>query len=169
MKIILGTMVIFFSATLSAQQFTRPIPNSVLKPLIGEWAGNVTKTDDAYNNALIPLEGKVEVKEDADSLLLNFTYTDVNGKETTEKSSLYLLENELKIRIGGDLFEITSAIRRGPNITIIAEKQAYENYKLMDFRQQIIFSPKNFKLVKEARFIDMDAYFIRLRGTFDKK
>jgi hypothetical protein len=169
MKIIFGTMLILSSVTLSAQPFTKPISNRELKGLAGNWAGNVTKTDDAYNNALIPLKGAVEVVENSDSLLLNFTYTDASGKESTEKTSLCILENEMKIRIGGDLFEITSAIRRGPKITIIAEKQAYENYKLMDFREQIIFGAQTFDIIKEARFIDMDAYFIRIRGAFTRK
>ena len=168
MKIIFSAMLIFFSVAANAQQFNRNITNKDLKTLVGTWSGPVVITDTAYNNALVNVQGKVEIIDMGDSIGLAATFTDKAGKTTVEKSSFYIYGNNLMIRIGGVEYEVESTSRRGYNLTIIAVRQAYENYKLMDFRQQIIFGPQFLNIVKEARFIDMDAYFIRSRATYKK-
>lgn len=168
MKIIFGVLFIFLSTVATAQQFNRNITNKDLKGLIGTWTGPVAITDTSYNNALVNVQGKVEVVDMADSIDLTATYTDKAGKITVEKSSLYIFDNNLKIRIAGVEYEIESTSRRGFNITVVAVRQDYEKYKLMDFRQQIIFGPQFLNIIKEARFIDMDAYFIRSRAAYKK-
>ena len=169
MKVILSALLVFFSTVITAQQFNRNITNKDLKGLVGTWLGAVVKTDTAYNNALVNLQGKVEIVDMADSIGLTATNKDTSGKITTEKSSLYIYGNNLMIRIAGVEYEVESTSRRGYNLTIVAVRQGYENYKLMDFRQQIIFSPQTLNIIKEARFIDMDAYFIRSRAAYKKQ
>lgn len=168
MKAFFFLFLLLLSYTLPAQQFNRQVTNQDIKSIAGIWNGNVVKTDTAYNNAMLNFTSKVEITESGDSLLLNFTYTDANGKHTTEKTSLNILP-DMMIRIGGVEYELTSMSRRGITKILVAEKQAYENYKLMDFRQQIILAPNELKIIREARFIDMDAYFIRYRSVFRKK
>jgi hypothetical protein len=159
----------FFSATLTAQQFNRTIANKDLKALVGVWTGPVVNTDTAFNNALLTVQGKVEIEDMADSIGLTFAFTDANNKISIEKCSLYIYDNDQKIRIGGVEYEIESTSRRSYNLTIIAGRQGYENYKLMDFRYQIYFGPHFLNIIKEARFPYMDAYFIRSRASYTKK
>jgi len=168
MKIIVVALLTFISSTAIAQ-FNRGITNKDLKVLVGNWQGTAVITDTAYNNAMYSLSSVIEITDKTDSLVVNFTNTGTKGKAITEKTSLYIYDEGKMISIGGDAYEITYTSRRGIRLTLVAEKQAYENYKLMDFRQQYIFGPTVLNIIKEARFIDMDAYFIRSRASYTKK
>lgn len=169
MKIMLISLLIFFSTTVSAQQFNRSITNKDLKGLVGVWTGPVVITDTAYNNALLSAQGKVEIVDMGDSLGLNYTYTDQNGKISTEKSSLCIYDNDLNIRIGGIAYEVESTSRKGYNLTLIAVRQGYEKYKLMDFRILIFFGPMYLNITSQARFPEMDEYFNRSRASYKKQ
>jgi hypothetical protein len=170
MKIFFSLLFSFFSVLVVAQQDRKAlILNKELKVLAGNWAGPVVFTDPLKNDAQVSFQAKLLITDLGDSLALEFSYTDADGKETMEKTFLRILDKEDMLRLDGELYDIGFTGRKGPRLTIIAEKQGMDNSRVADLKQTIIFGPANLSMVKEVRYMENEFYFIRRRATFTKK
>ena len=177
MKIILGTMLIFCSVAVNAQNNRGLIFNKELKILVGTWEGKVVYTDPKKNNAQVILTARLEVIDLTDSLKLSFIYTDPDGKETRDSSTLCIYDKEDKLRIDHGLYDIVSTVRKGPAMEVVGERQGYDNILeagfdprlKADFRQIITYGATNLNIVKELRYTENEYYFIRSRSAFTKK
>jgi hypothetical protein len=168
MKTIYSLMFLFFSVVVSAQNSKALIFNKELKVLVGNWAGTMVYTDPEKNDAQVTLQTKLVIAELNDSLSLQFSYTDAGGKEIVEKTFMRILDKEDQFGLDGELYDIGFTGRKGPRLTIIAEKQGMDNNRVADLKQTIIFGPANLSIVKEARYMENEFYFIRRRATFTK-
>ena len=177
MKIILGTLVIFCSLAVNAQNNRALVFNKELKLLVGNWEGVVVYTDPKKNNAQVILKTRLQVIDLTDSLKLNFIYTGPDGNETRDSSILRIYDKEDKLRIDDGLYDIVSTARKGPRLEVVGERGGYDNIleagfdpRLQaDFRQIITFGATNLNIVKELRYSGNEYYFIRSRSTFTKK
>jgi hypothetical protein len=60
--------------------------------------------------------------------------------------------------------------RRGPRVTIIAEREGAANFRSADFQETINFGPGILNFTNGIRYMDMsETYFIRKRVTLTKK
>lgn len=170
MKLLFSIPLFFFFNTLLAQQSSRAlIYNKELKALAGNWTGSMIYTDPAKNNTQVMLVTKLEITDLADSLALQFSYTDAEGKPAAEKTYLCIYDKEDKLSIDGEQYDIVFTGRKGPRLTLIAEKNnVMENNRLADLKQTIIFGPANLSMVKEVRYMENEFYFIRRRAAFTK-
>lgn len=168
MRIILSMLLFFFSGAVIAQESRALVYNKELKVLAGNWAGPMVYTDPAKNNAQVTLQAKLEITDLGDSLALKYSYTDTDGKEFIEKSYLRISDKEDQLSIDGELYDIVYTARKGPRLTVIAEKQGFDNKLVADLKQTLVFGPANLSIVKEARYMENEFYFIRRRATFVK-
>ena len=168
MRSIFSILVFFFFTAVQAQDNRALVFNKELKLLAGNWAGPMVYTDPAKNNAQATLQSKLEITDLGDSMALKYSYTDTDGKEIIEKSYLRILDKEDKLSIDGELYDIVFTGRKGPRLTVIAEKQGFDNKLVADLKQTLVFGPANLSIVKEARYMENEFYFIRRRATFTK-
>lgn len=170
MRFFFSIALLFFCNALLAQQDGKAlIYNKEMKVLAGHWTGSTVYTDPAKNNTQVTLLTKLEITDLVDSLALQFNYTDAEGKPGAEKTFLCIYDKEDKLSIDGEQYDIVFTGRKGPRLTIIAEKNnIMENNRLADLKQTIIFGPANLSLVKEIRYMENEFYFIRRRAIFTK-
>jgi hypothetical protein len=170
MRFFLCITIILFSNPLFAQQDSKAmIYNKELKALAGNWTGSMIYTDPAKNNTQVTLLTKLEISSLADSLVLQFNYTDAEGRLGVEKTYLCIYDKEDKLSIDGEQYDIVFTGRKGPRLTLIVEKNnIMENNRLADLKQTIIFGPANLSMVKEVRYMENEFYFIRRRAAFTK-
>lgn len=168
MKTIYSLLLLFFSAAASAQNSKALIFHKELKVLVGNWTGTMVYTDPKKNDAQVTLQTKLLIADLNDSLSLEFSYTDADGKAMVEKTFMRILDKEDQFGMDGELYDIGFTGRKGPRLTIIAEKQGMDNNRVADLKQTIIFGPANLSIVKEVRYMENEFYFIRRRATFIK-
>jgi hypothetical protein len=174
------SIVLFLSITVPAlsQNNRGLVFNKELKTLVGKWEGTTVYTDPKKNNAQVTLKTRLEVVDLSDSLQLYFTYTDPEGKDSTDTSILRIYDKEDKLRFDHQLFTIGSTARKGSNIMMVmGERPGYDNIITpgfdprlkADFRQTMTFGPKNLNIVRELRYEENEFYFIRVRSVLVKK
>lgn len=168
MKIIFSALLIFFSVTVIAQK-DKAITNEELKALVGSWSGIMVATnfDNSKNQFTYPTT--LEVIDMKDSLMLNFTYADAAGKQSTEKYPLRVYDNGGKLNFDSTKFDIAEIRRRGVRLSIYAEREGYENYKQVDFQDILIIGPGILNITKGIREADAVDFAIRKRLTLTKK
>ena len=169
MKILISILFLFTSVSAPAQNNRGAITAKDLKQLAGNWAGNLVYTDYKDNKTQVTLAARIEIIDMNDSLQLNFVYTEPNGKEVREKTTLRIYDNGNKLSFDGGEYDITETARRGPRLTIVGEKEGVDNYRSAEYRHTITFSPMSLTIIKEIRYADMTEYFIRNRSVFTKK
>ncbi len=172
MKFLLSILFICGTLALHAQNNSNNralIYNKELKMLIGTWTGNIVLTDPKKNNQQFTLPTKLVITDKNDSLSVIFFYTNSDGKEVSDTSSLRIYDKEDKLKIDGEMYDIVSTVRKGPSAQVVGEKQGFDDKRVADLRQTILFSPNNLKIVKEVRFMENEFFFIRSRSTFIRK
>ena len=168
MKIIFSILFFFFSMIVIAQP-PAGVTDNELKALVGNWAGSMVYTGYTDEKSQVTLATKLEIVDMKDSLVFNFTYTEPGGKQITEKKSLRIYENGNRLSFDSAQFDIVVTRRRGPRLTIIAERTGVENFRSADFQEIINLGPGILNFTKGIRYMDMtDAYFIRKRVTLTK-
>jgi hypothetical protein len=167
MKIILSALLIFFSITVQAQ-IAKPVTNAELKALVGNWAGPMVatgfvdgKNQHAYTTAL-------EVVDMQDSLMFNFTFTGEGGKQLIEKYPLRIYDNGDKLSFDSTQFEITDIHRKGPRLTIYAEREGYDNNRRVEWQDIFIIGPGILNITKGIRYPDMVDFSIKRRLNLRK-
>ncbi len=167
MKIILSCLFLFFSVCATAQR--NGLTDKDLKDLAGNWSGTLTYTDYSDDKTHTSLPTQLVIVDLKDSLGLNFTYTEPNGKKVTDKSSLRIYEDGDKLNIDGHVYFIAAVRRKGIRLTIIAENEGEDNNKAAEIRQTIIIGPSILNILKEVRYTGMKDYFIRSKTELQKK
>jgi hypothetical protein len=169
MKIILSALLFFFSITGRAQITAKPVTNAELKALVGNWAGPMVatvfidgKNQHSYSTAL-------EVVDMQDSLMFNFTYTDAAGKQLIEKYPLRIYDNGDKLSFDSTQFEITDIHRKGPRLTIYAEREGYDQNRRVEWQDIFIIGPGILNITKGIRYPDMIDFSIKRRLILTKK
>ncbi|MEO7308627.1 MAG: hypothetical protein ABIR78_08705 [Ferruginibacter sp.] len=170
MKIIFSLLFFFLSVCATAQRATAVTEKELKELLVGNWVGNIVYTGTDNEKLQVTLTTTLEIVDMKDSLLFKYVYTDANGKQTTEKNSLRIYEDGNRLSFDSAQFDIMATRRRGPRVTIIAEREGAENFRSADFQETINFGPGILNFTKGIRYMDMsDAYFIRKRVTLTKK
>ncbi len=169
MKIIVSIFLIIFSTALYAQNNRGLVFNKDLKLLPGNWGGTIVFTDVTKNNAQVTLQPLLVITEQADSLGLYFKYIETAGNEKTDTNYIRIYDKEDKLSIDGEMYDIVFTARKGPRLTVIGEKQGFDNNKVADLRQTLIFGQANLNILKEVRYMENEFYFIRSRAIFTKK
>jgi hypothetical protein len=168
MKIIFGALF-FVSVCVTAQ---RPVgvTDKELKDLVGNWAGTMVYTDAKNEKLQVTYQVALEIVDMKDSLIFHYTYTDPAGNQARDTSSLRIYDNGDKLSFDSAQFDIMATRRRGPRVTIIAERSGAENFRSADFQEAINFGPGILNFTKGIRYMDMsETYFIRKRVTLTKK
>lgn len=172
MKTFLSILFICGSISLHAQNNLNNrglIYNKDLKMLVGTWTGNMVFTDPKKNNQQFTLPTKLVITDKTDSLSVIFFYTNPDGIEVSDTSSLRIYDKEDKLKIDGELYDLVSTLRKGPGLQVVGEKQGFDERRVADLRQSLVFGPNHLRIMKEVRYIENEFYFIRNRATFTKK
>ena len=167
MKIIVSVFFIFFQLTSIAQN--NSITNAEFKALVGNWTGTAVNTIISNGQNQITFSAMLEVVDKKDSLQLNFTYTQPDGKQLTETNYLYVYNNSSKLSFDSAQFDIAEIRRRGVRLTIYAEREGYENYKSVDFQDILLIGPGILNITKGIRSGDAVDFAIRKRVSLTKK
>ena len=167
MKIIVSVFFIFFQLTSIAQN--NSITNAEFKALVGNWTGTAVNTIISNGQNQITFSAMLEVVDLKDSLQLNFTYTQPDGKQLTETNYLYVYNNSSKLSFDSAQFDIAEIRRRGVRLTIYAEREGYENYKSVDFQDILLIGPGILNITKGIRSGDAVDFAIRKRVSLTKK
>ena len=168
MKIICSILFFFLSVCVVAQRPTG-VTEKELKDLVGNWAGTMVYTGYGNDKSQVTLATTLEIVDMKDSLVFNYTYTEPGGKQVKEKNSMRIYEDGNRLSFDSAQFDIVATRRRGPRLTIIAEREGAENFRSADFQETIILGPGILNFTKGIRYMDMtDAYFIRKRLTLKK-
>ncbi len=172
MKSLLSILFICLSMALYSQNNSNNrglIYNKDLKMLIGTWTGNMVYTDPKKNNQQFTLPTKLVITDKIDSLSVIFFYTNSDGNDVSDTCSLCIYDAEDKLKIDGELYDLVSTIRKGPTAQVVGEKQGFDDKRVADLRQTILFGPNNLKITKEVRFMENEFFFIRNRSIFTRK
>jgi len=169
LKIIFSIFLFIFSAAGYAQSNRALVYNKDLKVLPGNWGGTIVYTDFTKNNAQVTIQAGLVITELADSLALYFNYTETGGKEINDTNYIRIYDKEDKLSIDGEMYDIVFTARKGPRLTVIGEKQGFDNNKVADLRQTLVFGQANINILKEVRYMENEFYFIRSRAIFTKK
>ncbi len=172
MKALLSILFILGSISLHAQNNMNNrglIYNKDLKMLVGTWTGNMVYTDPKKNNQQFTLPTKLVITDKTDSLSIIYSYTNSDGMEVSDTSSLRIYDKEDKLKLDGELYDIVSTVRKGPMLQVVGEKQGFDVQRVADLRQTLLFNANSLKIVKEVRFMENEFFFIRNRSTFTKK
>ncbi len=171
MKTILSSLLIFFQLAATAQ-IAKPVTNQELKALAGNWTGPMVAT------GFVQADGKnqytyttaLEVVDMQDSLMFNFTYTDVtSGKQLLEKYPLRVYDNGDKLSFDSTQFDVTDIRRRGIRLTIYAEREGYSENRRVEWQDVFIIGPGILNITKGIRYPDMIDFSIQKRLTLTKK
>ncbi|MEO6541707.1 MAG: hypothetical protein ABIN74_11965 [Ferruginibacter sp.] len=169
MKIIFSLLSFFLSVCATAQR-PASVTEKELKELVGSWTGTMVYTTPADAKLQVTWQAALEIVDMKDSLVFNYTYTDPNGNQRTEKNSLRIYEDGNRLSFDSAQFDIMATRRRGPRVTIIGEREGVENFRSADFQETINFGPGILNFTKGIRYMDMsETYFIRKRVTLTKK
>ncbi len=172
MKALLSILFIFGTLALHAQnnQANRgSVYNKDLKMLVGNWAGTMVYTDPKKNNQQFTIPTKLAITDKTDSLVVIYSYTNADGKEVADTTSLRIHDAEDKLKTDGELFDIVFTSRKGPVLQVICEKQGFDEKRVADLQQTITFGPGHLRIEKKVRYMENEFYFIRNRMTFTKK
>lgn len=167
MKTIFFAHLLFLQLAAVAQKTS--ITNAEFKALIGSWTGTSVNTEFVNGLNQVTLATTLEVIDMEDSLQLNFVYTQPDGKQFTETSSLYVYDNSSKLSFDSAQFDIAEVRRRGVRLSIYAEREGYENYKPVDFQDFLLIGPGILNITKGIRTGNAVDYAIRKRLTLTKK
>jgi len=168
MKIILSALLFVLPGPLLAQRGAA-LTDQEKKDLAGNWSGTMVYTGSGTEKVQVTYQVKLVVVDRKDSLVFHFVYTDPDGKQTTETNSFRIYEDGNRLSFDSAQFDIVDTRRRGPRVTLIAEREGVENVRSADFQETINFGPGILNYTKGIRFMDMsDAYFIRKRVTLTK-
>ncbi len=167
MKIIASCLFFFCSAIAMAQTGRGGITEKEMKDLVGNWSGTMVYTADSSQ---ITSAVALQVIDAKDSLIFYYTFTQKDGKQFSDTSSLRVYEDGNKLSFDGQQFDIMATRRRGVRLTLIAERAGVEKYRSADFQETINLGPGILNYSKGIRYMDMsEAYFIRKRVTLTKK
>jgi hypothetical protein len=167
MKIILSALLVLLQLAAHAQNSS--ITNAEFKALVGKWTGTSVNTVFINGQNQVTLSVALEVVDLKDSLQLNFTYTEPDGKQITETNFLYVYNNSSKLSFDSAQFDIAAIRRRGVRLTIYAEREGNENYKAADFQDILIIGPGILNITKGVRSGNAVEFAVRQRLTLTKK
>jgi hypothetical protein len=168
MKIIFSALLIFFSVTVTAQK-AKAVTNEELKALVGKWGGSMVSTGFTDGKSQLSFSTALEVIDMKDSLLFNYTYTDAEGKQSTEKSIMHIYDDGNRLSFDSAQFDIVETRRRGVRVTMYAEREGHDNYRPADYQYIFIFGQGILNITKGIRYADMVDYSILKRSTLTKK
>jgi hypothetical protein len=168
MKIIFSALLLFFSTTIYAQ-INKPVTNEELKALVGNWTGPMVATGFVDGKNQHTYSTALEVIDMKDSLMFNFTFTGEAGKQLIEKYALRIYNNGDKLSFDSTEFEITEIRRRGPRLTIYAEREGYDQNRRVEWQDIFIIGSGILNITKGIRYPDMIDFSIQKRLTLTKK
>lgn len=132
-----------------------------LEGLPGYWTGQLTYTDYSDDKKQVSLSTKLEIINKKDSLQLNYTYTEPNGKTVTEKGDIRIYEDGKQLAYDGGEFDIVAVRRFGDRLTIIGERDGTDNNKEATIRETFIIGPGIFNIVKEVKYENAEKFLVR--------
>jgi len=168
MKIIFSALFIFLSATVMAQK-AKAVTNEELKALVGNWGGSMVATGFTDGKSQLSFSTALEIVDMKDSLLFNFTYTDAEGKQSTDKCTMRIYEDGNRLSFDSAQFDIVETRRRGVRVTMYAEREGHDNYRPAEYQYIFIFGPGILNITKGIRYADMVDYSILKRSALTKK
>jgi hypothetical protein len=166
MKIILSSILFFYSFAAVAQNARAGLTFKELKSLSGNWTGNMVYTAE---NAQDTYQSGLEILDMQDSLKLNFTHTGADGKQLMESFIMRIYEDGNKLSFDSSEYDIAAIRRRGVRLEIIIEREGVDKFRSADFQQTLIIGPATLNIIKKIRYSDMQDYFIRSRSAYTKK
>jgi len=170
MKIMLGVLLIFLQLAATAQG-PNTITNADLKALVGNWTGPMVATGFVDGKNQHSYTTALEVVDMQDSLMFSFTFTGEGGKQLIEKFPLRIYDNNSKLSFDSTQFDITEVRRRGPRLTVYAEREGYTDNlsRRTEWQDIFIIGPGILNITKGIRFPDMIDFSIQQRLTLTKK
>ena len=96
-----------------------------------------------------------------DSLGLDYSYTQTNGKIVANKGDLRIYNEGTNLQLDGIEYVIVAVRREGPRLTIIAERDGTDNNKEATIRQTFIIGPGILNITKEVKYETQEKFFVR--------
>ncbi|MBK8608524.1 MAG: hypothetical protein IPL84_00830 [Chitinophagaceae bacterium] len=167
MKILFSAVFFLLSFSVLAQR-TPPYTNTELKTIVGNWTGTVVLTNTGEGKLQSTVKAQLEIVDLKDSLLFNYQYTDENGKQSTEKYFVRIYDGENKISFDSAVYDMVEIRRRGPRTFIYAERAGVDNFRSVEFQEEIIIGQGVLNITKGIRYGEMVDFLIRRRAAFTK-
>jgi hypothetical protein len=169
MKTVFSVLIIFFQITAFAQN--NSVTNAELKALVGNWTGPMVATGFVDGKSQHTYSTALEVVDMQDSLMFSFTFTGEGGKQLVEKYPFRIYDNSSKLSFDSTQFDVTDIRRRGPRLTVYAEREGYtpDMTRRVEWQDIFIIGPGILNITKGIRYPDMVDFSIKQRLTLTKK
>ena len=159
MKLILASLLLFPVIFACAQK--RGATQHDLDSLPGYWTGSITFTDYSDDHTKQSLPALLIITSKTDSLALDYSYTQTNGKIVANKGDLRIYNEGTNLQLDGIEYVIVAVRREGPRLTIIAERDGTDNNKEATIRQTFIIGPGILNITKEVKYETQEKFFVR--------
>lgn len=159
MRYAVSILFMFFVSICPAQK--KSASPADLKDLPGNWKGQLVYTDYKDDKTQVTLQTTIHISSSGDSMLMDFTYTEPNGKKVTDKGSIRIYNDGKNIYYDGNEYDIIRVARNGARLTIIAEREGNDNDREADIRDTFIIGPDNINFKKEVKYVNEAKYFVR--------
>jgi hypothetical protein len=138
-----------------------------LKLFVGKWNGTLEYTDYRDDKTMV-MQTRLEIKAAADSMVLQFSYTEPGGRLVQEREVWKIVSNGEQLQLGKDVSDISNINRELGNIILTLDRNGMDNDKPSVIRKMITISNQNLSIVKRVKYDGSDAYLLRNTYTFRK-
>lgn len=169
MKTIFTALILFAAFTATAQVGARGVSAKDFQDLTGTWTGKLVYTDYGDDKTQVSLPAQAQIVYLKDSVLMNFTYTEPNGKQVIDKGSLRMYGDGDKISINGEEYLVNAVRRKGVRLSIIAEKEGTDINKEAIIRKTVIMGPGILIINKYVQYTGAKTWLLRNKTELSKK
>lgn len=136
----------------------------------GQWTGTLTYTDYSDDISQSTLECVMKIEWTGNKATLSFGFTEPNGKIVYDKNKLKVYANEKAVKYDGDKYFVDSfnVDSNTGDWGLVISTHGKDNRKPALIRQSIIFDSHTLTLLKEVRYEDSEAYFVRNKYFFER-
>jgi hypothetical protein len=129
-------------------------PKPVLGLLAGNWAGTLTYLNYRDNKSRVTLETKAVSTIEADTIKMQFEYTEPSGKLIPSSDWLWLSPDGNSLCWDGesDAYKVSKLVRSDSSMTLIVQKVGVDNNKKATIRKTILVRGKTLTIAKQVRY-----------------
>ena len=165
MKIFAALICLF---TFSASGQNQLLNAKDLKSFTGNWQGKLEYSDFKDNSKLVTLPTKLAVSGAADSLVLQYEYSEPSGKIVKSREVWKIVSFGEQLRINNETSDVSVLNRQQNHLTIIIYRLGNDNEKSAMIEKTITLSGSSFEITKRVKYDSGGDYFVRNVYTFRK-
>jgi len=165
MKIFAAVICLF---TFSANGQNLLLNAKDLQSFKGKWQGKLEYSDFKDYSKLVTLPTKLEISGAADSLVVQYEYSEPSGKTIKSREVWKIVSYGEQLRINNETSDISVVNRDQNSLTIIAYSMGKDNDKSAMIEKTIKLSGSSFEIAKRVKYDSGGDYFVRNVYTFRK-